>query len=245
MNRPAILVIRSDGKFSSILRGAGFEVVNLELIETKPLEDLSGLREKLAHLSEYDGVFITSAAAARIFVNERKGSNGFYGSVYALGERSQTILATAGLNVRTAVEANTAEEMLNAFDKNEFKGKRFLFVRGERSLRTIPELLGSHAQVDEVAVYRTDDRGFDKGKIEEVVSRISNDEIRLICFFSPSGVERFKELYGDVSTTVKTAAIGTTTADAARQAGFDVEYISPKSKADDFALGLIEHIKSL
>ena len=81
----AILVCRNDDRFSSLLREAGFEVVNLELIETRPLEDLRPLREKLARLSEYDGIFFTSPVAAEIFVNERNGSNGFHGDVYALG----------------------------------------------------------------------------------------------------------------------------------------------------------------
>src|SRR5947208_16913316 len=95
-----ILVIRNDDLFSSTLRQAGFDVINLELIETKPLEDLSELREKIVGLGEYDGVFFTSPVAAEIFVKERNGSNGFHGSVYALGQRAQDVLTAAGLKIR-------------------------------------------------------------------------------------------------------------------------------------------------
>jgi uroporphyrinogen-III synthase len=62
---------------------------------------------------------------------------------------------------------------------------------------------------------------------------------------SPSGVERFEELFGGSARSVRVAAIGVTTADAARQLGFDVDFISSRSNAEDFASGLIEHIKNI
>ena len=109
-----VLVIRRDDSFGQILRQAGLEVIDLELIETKPLKDLSVLREKLSRLADYDGLFFTSPLAANVFVSERKGTNGFHGNVYALGRRAQNVLETAGLDVRFVADANTAEEMLAA-----------------------------------------------------------------------------------------------------------------------------------
>ena len=60
------------------------------------------------------------------------------------------------LNVKIPNHANTAEEMLKEFGEKEFAGKRFLFVRGEKSSRTIPDSIGGKADVDEVAVYKTE-----------------------------------------------------------------------------------------
>jgi len=240
-----ILVIRSDDKFSSTLREAGFDVVNLELIETKPLDDLAELRAKLSKLSEYDGVFFTSPVAAEIFVRERNGSNGFYGSIYVLGQRARDVLSAAGLNIKAPIQANTAEEMLKEFSSDEFGGKRFLFIRGEKSLRTIPESLSSRAIVDEVAVYKTEAADVDERKLENLRSRVSSGEMEYVCFFSPSGVERFAELFGVATSNIRAAAIGTTTADAIGRAGFITDYTSPRSNADDFARGLIDHIKNI
>ena len=241
----AILVIRNDDRFSSLLREAGFEVVNLELIETRPSDDLAPLRESLARLSEYDGIFFTSPVAAEIFVNERNGSNGFYGDVYALGRRARKVLADAKLNVKTSDAANTAEELLASFNDQEFAGKRFLFVRGEKSVRTIPERLVGKAAVDEVVVYKTEAADVEPATIRDLYQRLNNGEIDRVCFFSPSAVERFTELFGDHRDSVKAAAIGTTTADAAKQAGFDIDFISHRSNAEDFAGGLIEHLKTI
>jgi Uroporphyrinogen-III synthase len=241
----AILVCRNDDRFSSLLRETGFEVINLELIETRPLEDLKPLREKLARLSEYDGIFFTSPVAAEIFVNERNGSNGFHGDVYALGRRARKVLADAKLNVKTSEAANTTEELLASFTDQEFAGKRFLFVRGQKSIRTIPERLGGKAAVDEVVVYKTGAADVEPAAIRDLDQRLSSGEIDRVCFFSPSAVERFTELFGDCKEPVKIAAIGTTTGDAAKRAGFDVDFISPRSNAEDFAGGLIEHIKTI
>lgn len=239
----SILVIRGDDSFSRTLREAGFEVVNLELIETRPLKDLSHLNEKLSRLGDYDGLFFTSPIAAQIFVRERHGQNGFHGKIYALGARARNVLEAAGLNVRSNFDANTAEEMLSKFGNEEFTGKRFLFVRGEKSMRTIPEMLGTEALVEEVAVYDTTRCNIDLDRIENVRKRLSNGELDRICFFSPSAVERFRELFGDTTDKIRIAAIGSTTAEEARQVGFDVDFISPRSNAHDFARGLIEHIK--
>jgi uroporphyrinogen-III synthase len=241
----AILVIRNDDRFSSLLREAGFEVVNLELIETKPADDLAPFREKLARLSAYDGIFFTSPVAAEIFVNERNGSNGFRGGVYALGQRARKVLAGARLDVKASEAANTAEELLASFNDQEFNGKRFLFVRGEKSIRTIPERLDGKAVVDEVVVYKTEVANVESATIRDLDQRLSSGEIDRVCFFSPSAVERFAGLFGEHKDSVKAAAIGPTTADAARQAGFNVDFISPRSNAEDFACGLIEHIKTI
>jgi len=242
MKPSAILVIRGDDEFSSRLRDAGFEVVNLELITTRPVDDLSALRSKLARLSEYDGLFFTSPVAAEVFVRERNAVNGFHGSVYALGRRAKDVLEAAGLKVKTTDTANTAEELVDSFDKSEFSGKKFLFVRGEKSMRTIAERLGSRGTVDEVVVYTTEPASVDKQLLASLKSRMANGDLSWLCFFSPSGVERFTEIFG-AANVIPVAGIGKTTADAAMQFGFDIKYISPRSSSEDFAEGLIKHIK--
>lgn len=243
MSRPVILVIRHDDAFGSKLREAGFEVVNLGLVETRPIDDLSELKTRLASLNEYDGLFFTSPVAARVFVEQRSGSNGFYGSVYALGRRARDLLINNGLTVKSSDAANTAAELLDEFGETEFSGKRFLFIRGDRSIRTIPEQLSGIATVDEVVVYMRDPVDIDQTRIADVKEGLSNNEIDWLCFFSPSGVERFVELFGDTGKNVKAAAIGTTTAEAARQEGFTVDFVSARSDAEEFGRGLIDHIR--
>jgi uroporphyrinogen-III synthase len=245
MREPAILVIRNDDRFSRLLREAGFEVLNLELISTQPVADLSDLDDKLGRINEYDGLFFTSPAAAEVFVRESSGRVGFSGSIYALGDRAKRVLEKAGVDVVSRDQANTAGELISLFEKSEIIGKKFLFICGDKSLRTIPERLKGRATIDETVVYETKAVPLKAEEIEDVTGRLKNRDIDWVCFFSPSGVERFAEVFQASGYEARGAAIGKTTAQKARDLGFQVEVVSPRSNAEDFARTLIEHIKNI
>lgn len=238
-----VLVIREDGRFSQTLRGSGFEVVELPLIRTEPWDDLSCLDEKLERLNQYDGLVFTSSVSAAIFLDRVGPGRSYEGKVYVLGKRTAACFAGTGFRVVTAAEANTAEELIEAIGKDEFAGKKLLFVRGEKSLRTIPEMLSDVAEIDEAVVYKTVDVQPDpetKGVIE---NEIESGEIGWACFFSPSGVEAFAGLFRP-GRNLRIAVIGTTTAAAAEKASLMPEYISPRSAASEYAAGLAEYIKN-
>jgi len=246
MEGSLVLVVRGDDIFSSLLRDAECEVVNLELIRTVPVDDLSRLNALLERIDDFDGLFFTSSAAADVFV-ERSVSTGqfFGGKVYAVGETAKTILEKAGLAVVHAANANTAEDLIASFDSTEFVGKRLLFVRGNKSMRTIPDLLSAKAKVDEVVVYETKEIQPDGNIIREITERSMKGEIDRICFFSPSGVNAFRKLFPSAcSWTNRIAAIGETTASAARESNFTVDFVSRRPAAEFFATSLIEFIKT-
>lgn len=236
-SRRVVLVIQRDGEFSSYLSERGFKVVNLELIRTEEAADLSHLDTKIEHIDQYDGVFITSPVAAEIFARRlTAGNRNFNRKFYVLGNRARDALAGYGLNVVSRPEANTAADLIRCFEESEFAGKNFLFVRGEKSLETIPQLLASRARLDTVVVYRTLEVEPEDELLRSVSVQLETGAVACICFFSPSGVESFVRFFGS-GHCIKTiaAAIGETTADRAREAGFRVDLVSPKSNARAFA----------
>lgn len=245
MLRPAILVIRPDDSFSRILRENGSEVVNLELIETVPVEDRTELSETVKRIGEYDGIFVTSPIAAEIFLECLKSQGIAYsGRVYVLGGRSREVLAGHDLTIAYDEAANTARELIESFGENEFAGKKLLFIRGDRSIRTIPQMLEGVAEVDELVVYRTIDSTPDAGLVKAVKARLNHNEIERVCFFSPSGVKGFIKIFGaEDITNLKGSAIGETTAASARELGINIEFISQRAAAEDFAAGLAAFLK--
>jgi uroporphyrinogen-III synthase len=246
MKPPVILVIRGNDRFSEILREAGIEVRNLELVKTQPVSDLADLKKKLDRLPEYDGLFFTSPAAAEVFVAQARQPNSYPGKIYALGERAKMILENAGFPVIYHDSANSAEELLASFENSEFDAKRFLFVRGDKSMRTIPDRLSGRAVVDESIAYETRNISPTETEISGLTTEINSGRIDWICFFSPSGVAGFSEVFRDRNLkSPKAVAIGKTTAQKARESGFNVQFISNRSNADDFARGLIKHIKDI
>jgi uroporphyrinogen-III synthase len=240
VNAPSILVVRADDDFAASLRSAGFDVTNLPLIETRRLTDQDNFMEMIARIDQYDGIFFTSPMAAEVYVQASEPRTDGP-KLYVMGGRSAEILERAGYSVQQHEGANTAVEFISSFDKSEFHGKKLLFVRGDRSLLTIPTLLKDRSEIEEVIVYETVDVTPEPEVLEQIKERLRTVGFDWICFFSPSGVESFCKLFGKTQG-VKVAVIGTTTAGAAEKLGLTVNLVSPRSSAQAFSLALANHI---
>lgn len=243
MSKPtAILVLRADDEFSQLLRGSGLEVFNLPLIKTEPLEDQSELHRCVTKIDEYDGLFFTSPVSAEIFGREiGDARHSVRGRLYTMGARAKSVLDKVGLSAFFDPSLNTAEELIRSRSEDEFSGKKFLFLRGDRSILTIPNLLQERAVVDEVIVYRTVGCRPTEADIIKTAKNLRAGDVDWLCFFSPSAVEVFQDTFG-TSDGTKTATIGRTTAGRAEELGFDVSFISPRSSAIDFAEAFVSHL---
>jgi uroporphyrinogen-III synthase len=170
----------------------------------------------------------------------------FTGRIYALGARAVSELKAGGFEPNTFDRANTATELLSGFGPGEFSGKKFLFLRGDRSLRTIPEKLAGIAIVDEVVVYRTSDVVIDPAIREEISGRLNAGTLDWVCLFSPSAAESFvRQVPAAKNSTARFAAIGDTTAARARELGLKVGFISERANSKDFAATFMEHINEI
>ena len=238
-----VLVLRQPDEFSRVLERSGLCVVNLELIRPEPSADQGELLEMLVGPIRYDGVFITSPVAAEVLVGCLEDLNRpTPGKIYVLGERSRKVFNDAGIHVEFNESANRAEELI-AWLQNDLAGKRFCFLRGDRSMRTIPNLLQGKALIDEIEVYRTVDVNPNAGTVDDIKARLQTGSIDWACFFSPSAVDAFETIFGHVGVSgFKTAALGATTAQRASQLGFDVAFVSPSANAEAFAHSFAEKV---
>ncbi len=234
-----ILVIREFDNFSRILAAKNFEIINLPLIETKAIEDLSDFETILESVENYDSVFLTSAKATEIF--RAKLKTDYCGKVYVLGKRSYEILKGANLNLHFDESANTAREMLENIAPEELKDKNFLSIRGEKSLRIVPEFLSKTATVDEAIVYQTNNVTVEVDKINELREKV---KFTAVCFFSPSAAESFIEQLGaEILHQIVIATIGKTTAEFLERRNLKVDFVSSKATTEDFAAELIEYLR--
>lgn len=241
----AVLVVRNFDNFSRILTEYGFSVINCPTIVTVACEDLHDLSAKISAL-KYDGIFLTSRMATEITVSEIFCQDSkFNGKVYVLGKSSFEQLKDKNLDLFFIEAANTAREMLEAIPPAELKNKRFLFIRGEKSLRAVPEFLEKVATVDETIVYQTRKIEVDEIEKKQIEAKAKNGEIVCVCFFSPSGAESFLEQFdAKVLHQTKIAAIGTTTADFFAKRDLKVDFTPTKTSAEDFAIELADYLKS-
>lgn len=239
-----ILVIRQFDDFSRILTENGFEIINLPLIEAKPLEDLTDFEAKLKSIENYDGIFLTSQNAARILAEKFDELEiNYSGKVYVLGRRSFQILQNRNLDLMFFKDANSADEMLGKIPINDLRDKNFLFVRGEKSLETIPNFVRNFAAIAEVTVYTNQAIFPEFSRIAEIKDSFGASQIEVVCFFSPSAGEIFNVKFNaEILHQTKIAAIGKTTADFFERQNLKVDFVSPKSNAEDFAVNLIKYI---
>jgi uroporphyrinogen III methyltransferase/synthase len=240
-----VLVVREFNNFSSTLENHGFSVINCPTVKTVPVEDLSGFRKIIAALENYDGVFLTSPAAAQIFAENLAETKIEYGGkVYVLGKRSFNLLKSKNLNLFFDEPADSARALLDQIPPKDLNQKHFLFIRGERSMRTVPEFLRTVATLDETIVYETRKIAVKPDKITEIREKIEKNEVEAACFFSPSGAESFLEQFGAaILGQTKIATIGKTTADFFEKRSFTVDLISAKAAAEDFAESLAAFLK--
>ncbi|MBS1796182.1 MAG: uroporphyrinogen-III synthase [Acidobacteria bacterium] len=240
----SVLVVRKYDDFSRILTEHGFSVLNCPTIETSELDNLPDLAAKIS-ANNYDGIFLTSARAAAIAVREVFDKKPvFPGRVYVLGNSSRELLKDRRLDLFFDEKANTAREMLVAIPPDELRGRRFLFIRGEKSLGAVTEFLKQTAAVDEAVVYRTVGLTIDDASKREIAEKTRAGEIAAACFFSPSGAESFLEQLGaEILRKTKIAAIGRTTANFFAGRGLKTDLTAGKATAGDFAADLIKYLK--
>lgn len=240
-----ILVIRKYDGFSLALRENGFQITNLPLVETIPLANLEDFEKRLDEIEIYDGIFLTSRWAAKIFADKMSEKQiVFGGKVYVLGGSSFEILNAEKFNLFFDAEANTAREMLEKIPIEDLKNKRFLFVRGNESLRVVPDFLKELAQVDETIVYETHRIKVGIDKINSIRRELEQNNFAAVCFFSPSAAASFLEQFGaQVLHQTSLATIGQTTAEFFESQNLPVAVVSSKATAADFSAQLIEYLR--
>jgi uroporphyrinogen-III synthase len=240
-----VLVVRKFDDFSRILSENGISVINCPTIRTVVREDLKDFSVKLETIDNYDGIFLTSSMATNIFLQKfRENKLKFRGKFYVLGKRSFDLLKSENLNLVFDETANTAREMLEKIKTDDLKNKRFLFIRGEKSLRVVPDFLSEIATIEETIVYRTEKAPVVIDKINAIAQLIKKNEISCAVFFSPSGAESFSEQFGaDNLHQIKIATIGKTTADFFEKRNLKVDFIASKTMVKDFAIEFIEYLK--
>ncbi len=238
----AVLVCREIDRFTAVLRENGFDVINLPMIRTERLHDLTDFREKLDHIDDYECILITSRNSAEALLEIGGPGFKFSGTIYVLGERSRALLNGGRFKLNYSKSANTITELIKELGTEEFAGKRLLFIRGRMSLRTIPQLLGSIAKIDEAEVYDTLSLSIKAETRVAITEMIESGEIGWVCFFSPSAIEAFVDVFGSPES-LKVAAIGTTTADAARSHSFNVGFVADTATAEGFGKGFSKYLR--
>jgi uroporphyrinogen-III synthase len=201
----------------------------------------------VTRFSEYDGILLTSANAARVLTEatQQAGVAPANGPpCYAIGEATRRVAASAGWTVKRLPGTRTADTLAEALLSADGRTgpRRWLFPHGNLAESTLAERLGRAGdQVDAVTCYETLDARIDPGEW-----RLWLSQPRVwVVFYSPSAVRslvrQLADAAGDGSSRpqARFACIGPTTARACTAYRLPVDCV-PDDSHDAALLTAIE-----
>ena len=192
----------------------------------------------LNYQSAFDWIIFTSANGVEKFFARLKffkldARIFFNAKVAAIGSATAEKLSDCGI-IADLIPAEFKAEGLLAELKNKVAGKKILLARAEVARDILPrELENFGASVTVAKVYKTEPTDAD-------FSQFADKKIDLVTFTSSSTVENFVAAVGaDFLHKVKTAAIGTVTAETLKNFGVTADIVAEK-----FTIaGLVDAIK--
>ena len=242
-----ILVTRTREQASALvgkLADLGAEVIEVPVVQTVALEDLSLLDEAIRRIPEYDWLVFTSANGVGAFLDRLEALGQDMRSlaglkICAVGPATGAKIASFHVQADCIPETYIAEAIPNAL--GDIQGKRILLPQADLAREDLVRLLFDRgADVDSVVAYRT----VPVDNIEESSRRLLEaGPVDMVTFTSSSTVRNFVSMV-DVSNLegiLESAAItciGPITAKTASDLGLTVHCVAEKHTID----GLIDVI---
>ncbi len=234
-----IVVTRAREQASDLVKrlaDLGAECLEFPTIKVVPADDVNPLNDAINNLSAYDWIVFTSVNGVkfffeRLFEMDRDVRALNQLQTAAIGPVTSQRLRAFGLKSDIIPKNYRAEAVVEAFRKEDLKGKKVLLPRAAEARPVLPiELRKMGAEVDEVTTYLTENVA-DNANL--LIEQLTAKRIDLITFTSSSTVKNFKALlpsdnFKDLLDGVTVASIGPITTDTAAESGFEVQ-ITAKS----------------
>lgn len=228
------------------LRALGARVIELPATVIAPPGDPAPLARALGE--KYDCAVFASVNAvesvASALAAAGRGPDALRGTqLFAVGPATVASLQSHGFGNALAPESGTGEGMLALFAGKDVAGKRFLVPGAREGRAEVAEGLRARgARVVEVEAYQTLPADPASPDVAEALAALAGTEIGATVLASPSAVHALDSLlepriYGKLRAT-PVVAIGPTTADAARKAGWDT-VLEAERRTDDGVLSCI------
>jgi uroporphyrinogen III methyltransferase/synthase len=229
-----VLITRAgeqSGEFARALLARGAQPVLAPVIAIAPVDDTSAAERAFQELSSYAWLIFTSQNGVDAFFTRlaaRQDDARSIGGVKvaAIGERTAARLRTYGVIADLVPAEFISEEIAREVIARSSAGDRMLLYRAQEARDVLPQMLqDAGLDVTIVAAYTTvipPDADF--------ASKVSEADV--LTFTSASTVRGFVTLLGDIAASQAAsgkcvACIGPITANAAAQAGINVDVVAP------------------
>lgn len=238
------------------LERRGAQVMAMPLLAFEEPVEWSSFDEAVRSLSSFDWLVFTSANAVRFFATRCRALGIHVGSQEKASDLEQR-LSVAAIGPTTARAARSEGFRVDWIASRpqggvladdlatRLHGEKVLLPRSDRAASELPVAMrAAGAEVSEVVAYRT---VTGQGN-SEAIELIRDGRVDVVAFASPSAVHHFVESLGKrvvagLGGKVTFAAIGTTTAGAIRDAGFEASIVAELPEAEAFAAAMERHYR--
>jgi len=213
------------------LEALGAQVISIPTIEVRGPDSWSTLDNAIARLPEFDFLVLTSVNGVqklleRLAVAGRGAAELEHVEVGAIGPATAAELEAAGIRVNFVPKSYRAEGLLDALEKRDLAGKRFLIPRAKVARDVVPRVLAERgAHVEVVEAYQTGLPSLDRDGLRALLDPVPD----LVTFTSSSTAFNFARLVEDRAepgavspADIRAASIGPITSETARSLGFHV-----------------------
>ena len=240
-----VLVTRPKDQAASFVKKLeeyGLNSIVFPTIEIQPVPGWS-----VPDLEQFDGFFFTSTNSINFFLEKllqeapEKLKTLQERKVWAVGKTTAQDLARHGIDTEPIAKVADAVTMMEEIASETIAEHAFLFLRGNLSLGTIPEVIKKRGgKCIELTVYENLPPSLEE--IEKVKTLLEQGALSCLSFTSPSTAINFFEAMRTTALPkgVKVAAIGTTTAKALEKLGIQVDIIPDSFDAPGFAKAIAE-----
>ena len=218
---------------SELLAERGAIPIELPAIEIGAA-DTTGVDDAISRLSKFDWLVFTSVNGVSYFFERvqalGKDSRALGGvSVAAIGPATAEAIRRRGIRPDFVPTEFTSEGILADIRARNVSGKRFLLARADIADQALVDGLRKlGADVEEVVAYQTRDSGQGMLQAKEAIAA---GEVDVVTFASSSTVKNLMSALGRHADLhgAKVACIGPKTADAAREAGLNLDIVATES----------------
>jgi uroporphyrinogen III methyltransferase/synthase len=179
------------------------------LIKIEKIEDDKDLQQAIQAINTFDWILFTSRYGVRYFFEAWNKTQPDIRNLAEIRIASVGKTTTCELNKHQISpdfepEIESAKGLVAYFQKENLKGKRILLPRSDKGLKYLSEELSKPGnQVVDIPVYRN--------TLNEKAEKVALSQFQKIIFSSPSGVEAFSRMYGEIPSGILLIAKGETT----------------------------------
>ncbi len=241
-----VVVTRARAQASELARrldALGAEPIELPAIRIEPRLDSDEVRRAVESLHAYALVCLTSPNGVNLLF-EAMAAQGrdaralANASVAAIGAGTEAALAAHGVLADIVPERFVAEELVEALEQLELRGKPVLIARAAEARELLPDALRKRgAEVDVVTLYET----VAEEPEAEALERARDADF--ITFTSSSTVRNFVEAAGNgILGGTRIVSIGPVTSQAIRDAGLTVDVEAERHDIDGLVGALLDAV---